>query len=781
MADVVVARVRVSANTSTGNQDITTTDLGGKTPKGVLFYYVGATGDGAFDDAHIGIGAASGASERWTLYGNSEHGVGSTDTRRGLLTDEVIRFNVPGSSSIDGEADIVSFITNGVRINWSNAPSGAYQIIAVFFAGDDVDAHADTHAVDPNLDITAPGFQPNLVFTATGNLSDDEETSDLNFGHGWQDGAATPTRSVQNISEEEGEASGDPTARTLSDRSILALNESSGGVDYEGHYDTFDASGMTYRGDDDSDDTAYLALRLQDAEIKVGRIDTPTSTGNFGVTGVGFVPDIVFLGMNMLTAIDSATTNGNAGSQGYSVFTDTDEDSLSIQIEDGSGTTDTQSSAEDRAVFLPEDDGTTGFNATYVSMDADGFTLNFTDVLGTARKWFYLAIKAGDEDGQGQVSWGEVEVPDSGRGQVSWTELETPDEAGQGQVSWTEFETPDEAGQGQVSWTEMEVPDPDAQGQISWTEMEVPDTGASANVSWAEAEIPSPDSTGQISWAELQIPTQQIEQRAQVAWTELETPDPAPDSRGTVGFAQFEVPDAVPADTRGQISQAEVQFPNVNAGGDSDVQMSWTEFEVPSRLAVQVARLFVTIPETRRRGRVSWARVEFASVPNPNRVIKTALKDINRDLFLNELEVYGIRPDVGFFMPGFDPIPEEVGYSSQRNWTPKTAASIQFGELAQPGEMWFDYSFQLTEEDLFHLQYVCFQHDSSQTTDEQDADDQFREDLDVLRGYNERCEFLTPAEQADCHCRLLRFVLQLTTETTVRRIQDEPLTEEELD
>ena len=174
--------------------------------------------------------------------------------------------------------------------------------------------------------------------------------------------------------------------------------------------------------------------------------------------------------------------------------------------------------------------------------------------------------------------------------------------------------------------------------------------------------------------------------------------------------------------------------------------------------------------------------------------MKIVLQNINRELFLEELDVYGIKPDIGFFLPGFDPIDQEFpeqnqqqsNVDPQRVWTPKLEISTQFGERVQRGEMWLEYSFVLTEEDLFHILLVCNQHDPLKTTTGQDTEDEFFENLAVLRDYATRCgpdgsPQLTAEEKDDCHCRLLRVVLRLSTETTIRRIQEDPFTDEPFD
>src|SRR5690348_17784574 len=70
---VTVAVTRVAANTSTGTQDITTTDLGGLTPKAVLLIVTRAVTDGtAADGAGWYMGASDGTNE-WTQGYEEQH------------------------------------------------------------------------------------------------------------------------------------------------------------------------------------------------------------------------------------------------------------------------------------------------------------------------------------------------------------------------------------------------------------------------------------------------------------------------------------------------------------------------------------------------------------------------------------------------------------------------------------------------------------------------------------------------------------------------------------
>jgi hypothetical protein len=100
---------------------------------------------------------------------NSQDGdIAGLDTRSELVFDQIIRVNTFGSSATDGSAAFVSFITDGIRINWTDFPPVAGLITVVLFGGDDFQAHVDNYALGAAttvVDTTAPGFQPNVVLS----------------------------------------------------------------------------------------------------------------------------------------------------------------------------------------------------------------------------------------------------------------------------------------------------------------------------------------------------------------------------------------------------------------------------------------------------------------------------------------------------------------------------------------------------------------------------------------------------------------------------------------
>jgi hypothetical protein len=128
-----------------------------------------------------------------------------------------------------------------------------------------------------------------------------------------------------------------------------------------------------------ADDTqpGLVAWKDPASRFKVGSFSVPGSTGNHSVTGLGFKPGLV-----VITGGWIAITNTNLASHGAM---------------DGSGNQWAQSNWSDvgnihgthrdtaACMLLCIPAGTVVVRAEYVSMDADGFTINFTAVNPSSR------------------------------------------------------------------------------------------------------------------------------------------------------------------------------------------------------------------------------------------------------------------------------------------------------------------------------------------------------------------------------------------------------------
>ncbi len=139
----------------------------------------------------------------------------------------------------------------------------------------------------------------------------------------------------------------------------------------------------------------FVAIGGTDVQAKVLGWTMPTATGNFSVTGTGFRPDVVIhshVGSGYTGAIGSSATN--AGIATGIMDTDGDLWSSEVFIVDGAGTSDTQRHQRTDACFTAIDNGLgVTKRATLASMNANGFTLNFSTANGNAANAFSLALK----------------------------------------------------------------------------------------------------------------------------------------------------------------------------------------------------------------------------------------------------------------------------------------------------------------------------------------------------------------------------------------------------
>lgn len=396
----VRAVTRAAANTSTGNQDFTTTDLGGLTPKAAIVIMTKAITDGtAANDAALSIGATDGT-RQWVLSTFDENGTADSDTYRHFRDDALV-YIMDGTGAADGIAVFVSFIADGIRINWTDAPAGAYLVQVELFAGTDLSVYAGTASPNGTLnaatDITAPNFEPDNVFMASGGSTVNTLTAALYaaVGIAKNDGGGAVTQHGWFWNSADAAA-----AENL--EAILSTLYSTGQIDsgaylWAGEVDDFDSQGFSVytrvNNTVGTDVFGYLALKYNGVvSTWVGTVDSPTATGSDSETGPGFRPQHVLEIATLITAVDTFRTNAQCGSTCFNSFDADDEFSTSVTAEDAAVTMNTQSLSDNTAVNLPLDTGATAHIATFTSFDATGYTRNFTTANGTLRKWIGWAI-----------------------------------------------------------------------------------------------------------------------------------------------------------------------------------------------------------------------------------------------------------------------------------------------------------------------------------------------------------------------------------------------------
>jgi hypothetical protein len=397
---VKTAIITAAANTATGTQDFTKAGFG--TPKAAIFLATRGITDATIADHQVHSHGACDGVNAFVVGGRSRHSQGNSDTDRRGATDAVIMLLNEGDTNVDGEASFDSWITDGVRIDWTNAPAGAYLVTVILFGGDDLSAKCGTAtAVSPDGKTTDVdvGFVPDVVLFFCNGTSLNDTTSwsnPHNFGFAINK-AAIVNRGLAAVSGDNLSTT-HTRSRVHDNLAVVNLNPAdntlSRGIEVTDFINTpVNGFEMTLRVGDGpfSLTTAYLALKFDGAvDFSAFTIDTPVATGNQSISTPGFKPQLVILGTSQCTAVNSSTDGFAAG---VSCFTANDEASKAGSDENNVGTTVTKSLSDERAGVSLLDTGSVGHVASFSSMDANGWTWNFSTTQAAARKWIALAIE----------------------------------------------------------------------------------------------------------------------------------------------------------------------------------------------------------------------------------------------------------------------------------------------------------------------------------------------------------------------------------------------------
>ncbi len=127
--------------------------------------------------------------------------------------------------------------------------------------------------------------------------------------------------------------------------------------------------------------------------VNVGGFAQPGSTGNQAITGVGFQPKAVLFFMGDPTS-DGSTIDLRMG-LGFGISS-TDRWAVSDDSDDGINPPDGSRRHDDSKCITLTDISSVVAAADLVSMDSDGFTINWTTVDATARRVTYVAVGGAD-------------------------------------------------------------------------------------------------------------------------------------------------------------------------------------------------------------------------------------------------------------------------------------------------------------------------------------------------------------------------------------------------
>ncbi len=250
--------------------------------------------------------------------------------------------------------------------------------------------------------VTGVGFQPKVVLFWIQDLTADGSAANAPHSFGAATSSSNRFYHASWVKDNDG-VGFYPTLGTRATKCIGVVDDASGTPARRAEADltSMDADGFTLNWST-ADATArvisYMALGGTDiVNVMVGEKGCPTVTGNQATTGLGFKPTALLLvphgytsAAPQLQATDARPSLGMATAAAQGVSAAVYEPSGSVGQTEAFQTATTVAA---RIIDYNGSDFATLGEASFVSFDADGFTLNWTTAPASARYFFWIALQ----------------------------------------------------------------------------------------------------------------------------------------------------------------------------------------------------------------------------------------------------------------------------------------------------------------------------------------------------------------------------------------------------
>ncbi len=327
-----------------------------------------------------------------------------------------IRLNLSGTVDTQGTA---STITDGVRLTNTSGVSLLYATVIMLGGADlavDIRSSAINSSANGTATITHSGFtdgNDKLIFFIGSDISgEDSANSGINnsFGvchaTGSDAGGWTFEQRCMGWASDHAATEGSPSSEMCIDR-VLGIITEAGTEDWGLEVTDFSSSGGTIEvttrdnGASAGMEVYSLALDLDDRKAKVFSVTGPTSGATWSITGMGFTPQYVGLGLNYVdtssarNSLPEIKTDAQAGVLGISSNAGSGEETChSWYNAYNTVTTDTANLFRSRVIDLRDDDTATVIqDHSHSSFDSGGVSHTIAENEDIARKWFGWAIE----------------------------------------------------------------------------------------------------------------------------------------------------------------------------------------------------------------------------------------------------------------------------------------------------------------------------------------------------------------------------------------------------
>jgi len=251
--------------------------------------------------------------------------------------------------------------------------------------------------VTGNQNVTGVGFKPKALLLFTTRQNSTGSTDIYNFAIGFSNGSSS--RSIGVASDDNVATSN--AGRAFGTQALRILSAGTPTVTAQANVTSFDPDGFTLNwatNDSTASIIHYVALGGEAiTNAAVSSFVANTATGNQPVSGLGFKPDFLMF-MHAANTTETGTATHGYISYGFTTFSD--RGAVAVASEDARATKDTwRFQKTDRAIVaLTESTGVIDAEADIVSMDPNGFTINWVNAPASADRVYYLALKGGQYD-----------------------------------------------------------------------------------------------------------------------------------------------------------------------------------------------------------------------------------------------------------------------------------------------------------------------------------------------------------------------------------------------
>lgn len=401
---VAVVQGTAGTGTPTFTQDFTDSNAGFSSDvKAVIFLGSSATANHTATNTrrfNIGFAAATGGNTQAT---SSLIAANGTTADAAAIYSETEAYNfVETNFGSSGEFSINSWLSNGVRVNWTDQSSG--ELLTAILLGGDIEAKvvfADfTNATAPeSLSIShGLGGTPEIII-ALGQLATASSTVRQSLGF-WYNGTYSSFATQLN------DGGGSPSvALNLFSTGILGFTTgvSNAALSNTVTLSSVGSSNFTATASAQTDGKlAFLVLRSTGANplvASLGTYDSATSTGNSTiVSGMTVKPQVLLSVPSIMTATGTSVTDP-AGVNGLVAAVDnagagTQYGGIVVSSDDGAATSVEKSQATNSQALriLSIAAGAVDVQATVNAWNSGGITLNYSDAGGSAFKIPYIAF-----------------------------------------------------------------------------------------------------------------------------------------------------------------------------------------------------------------------------------------------------------------------------------------------------------------------------------------------------------------------------------------------------